>query len=105
MVGRTCQNLCLAACCLLLLLPVLLSACGPTPASSLEQAPTDQPAALDQPAASDELERQRLLRDVELEGRQKIWRWLIALALVVIVVETAWAARHSRRPRKVDAHD
>lgn len=59
----------------------------------------------DQPAPSQELERQQQLRDVELEGRQKFWRWLIALALGVIIAETAWAARHSRRPGKVGTYD
>jgi hypothetical protein len=44
-----------------------------------------------------EEQRQRQLRDVELEGRQKIWRWLLAAALVVLVIETWLAGRHSRR--------
>jgi hypothetical protein len=44
-----------------------------------------------------EEERQRHLRDVELEGRQKIWRWLLAAALAVLVIETWLAGRQSRK--------
>jgi hypothetical protein len=42
-------------------------------------------------------ERQRHLRDVELESRQKIWRWLLAAALAVLVVETWLAGKQSRK--------
>ncbi|HND55117.1 MAG TPA: hypothetical protein PLV92_22035, partial [Pirellulaceae bacterium] len=38
----------------------------------------------------------RQQRDVELEGRQKIWRWLIVVALVVLIGETLWAGRATR---------
>lgn len=41
-------------------------------------------------------ERERQLRDVELENRQKVWRWLIAAALGVLVLETWLAGRQSR---------
>jgi hypothetical protein len=44
-----------------------------------------------------EEERQRHLRDVELENRQKIWRWLLAAALGILVCETWLAGRQSRR--------
>ncbi|MFV1964406.1 MAG: hypothetical protein ACC628_03210 [Pirellulaceae bacterium] len=54
----------------------------------------------DQPAPSKELERERQLRDVELEGHQKFWRWLIALALGAVIAETAWAARDAGRPSR-----
>ncbi len=37
------------------------------------------------------------LRDVELESRQRMWQWLLAAALVVLVVETWLAGRLSRR--------
>ncbi len=36
-------------------------------------------------------EQRRQMRDVELENRQKLWRWLIVAALVVLIVET-WLA-------------
>jgi hypothetical protein len=41
-------------------------------------------------------EQARQLRDVELEGRQKIWQWLVAAVLAVLVVETWLAGRLSR---------
>jgi hypothetical protein len=37
------------------------------------------------------------LRDVELEGRQRIWQWLVAAALGALIVETWLAGRLSRR--------
>jgi hypothetical protein len=44
----------------------------------------------------DAAQRERHLRDVELESRQKIWRWLLAVALVALVAETWLAGRRSR---------
>ncbi len=44
--------------------------------------------------------RQRHLRDVELEGRQKIWRWLLAAVLVVLTVETWVAGRQNGATQK-----
>lgn len=40
-----------------------------------------------------ELARLRQLHDTELEGRQKLWRWLLVAALAVLGVETWWAGR------------
>jgi hypothetical protein len=37
------------------------------------------------------------LQAVQLENRQKIWRWLIVAALVVLVIETWLAGRITRR--------
>jgi hypothetical protein len=56
MMGRTFQHLCLAACCLLLILSLLLSACGRTPAGPPERLPEDQPAASGQLVSSDQPE-------------------------------------------------
>lgn len=42
-------------------------------------------------------EQARQLRNVELEGRQKLWQWLVAAVLVVLIVETWLAGRLSRR--------
>lgn len=39
----------------------------------------------------------RLLQNTELEGRQKIWRWLVAAALAVLLIETWLAAWTTRR--------
>ena len=35
----------------------------------------------------------RQMRDRELEGRQKVWQWLIAAALILLVAEGWWAGR------------
>lgn len=40
--------------------------------------------------------RGRHLRDVELESGQKLWQWLVAAALALLVVETWIAGRKSR---------
>jgi hypothetical protein len=32
--------------------------------------------------------KQRQMRDVELEGGQKLWRWLILATLAILAVET-----------------
>jgi len=44
-----------------------------------------------------QLEQKRRLHDAELEGQQKLWRWLIAAALVVLLLET-WLAGWLTRP-------
>jgi hypothetical protein len=41
--------------------------------------------------------REAQLKAAELENHQKLWRWLIAATLVVLIVETWVAARASRR--------
>jgi hypothetical protein len=41
--------------------------------------------------------REAQLKATELESHQKLWRWLIAATLVVIIVETWIAARLTRR--------
>ena len=48
---------------------------------------------------SDEYDRQRQLRDIELESSQKIWRWLIFSALGVLIFET-WLA--GKKPRETN---
>ena len=45
--------------------------------------------------------RMEHLQSAELEGRQKLWRWLIVAALVVLVMETWLAGRVTRRPATV----
>ncbi len=45
---------------------------------------------------SERIDRIRQQRDTELEGRQKVWRWLIVLALVTLILETWWAGRAER---------
>jgi hypothetical protein len=45
---------------------------------------------------TERLERIRQERDIELESRQKVWRWLLVGCLVVLIFETWWAGRASR---------
>ena len=44
---------------------------------------------------ADIVERRRQMRDVELEKKQKLWRWLIVAALGILVLET-WLAGRKR---------
>ncbi|MDA1053988.1 MAG: BatA domain-containing protein [Planctomycetota bacterium] len=44
----------------------------------------------------EESDRQRQLRDIELESRQQLWRWLIVVVLGVLGIETWLAGRGSR---------
>jgi len=46
---------------------------------------------------SRQLEQKRRLHDAELEGQQKLWRWLIVAALAVVLMETWLAGRLTRR--------
>jgi hypothetical protein len=46
---------------------------------------------------AERIERVRQQRDTELEGRQKVWLWLIAAALAVLIFETWWAGRAERK--------
>lgn len=57
------------------------------------------------PAATAEqvARREAHLKAVELESHQKLWRWLIAATLVILIVETWVAARISRRSAPVEA--
>jgi hypothetical protein len=44
----------------------------------------------------------RQMQNAELEGRQKLWRWLIVTAIVVLIAET-WLAGRIKRPRPAHA--
>lgn len=45
---------------------------------------------------TERVERIRQQRDTELESRQKIWRWLIVLAIGILILETWFAGRQER---------
>jgi hypothetical protein len=47
--------------------------------------------------------RERQMRDVELESRQKLWRSIVLIALVILAAETWLAGRLARRPMQGDA--
>ena len=51
----------------------------------------------------DDSDRRRQLRDLELESRQKLWRWIIALALGVLILETCLAGYLARPARAAAA--
>lgn len=46
-------------------------------------------------------EQLRQMRNAELEGRQNLWRWLIAFAIVVLICET-WLASRRAQPRSLE---
>ena len=48
-----------------------------------------------EPTEAEDAERQKLV-DVELEASQKLWRWLIVAALVLLIIETWLAGRTTR---------
>ena len=55
------------------------------------------PVTRSEEASKPEAEKRGLLQGVEAEGRQKLWRWLIAAALAVLLLETMVAGRALRR--------
>ena len=46
--------------------------------------------------AQTEIEQQTKLRDIELESKQKLWKWLIVIAIGFLIVETWVAGRTDR---------
>lgn len=46
---------------------------------------------------TERIDRERQQRDTELENRQKVWRWLIVVALATLILETWWAGRADRQ--------
>ncbi|MBC8875305.1 MAG: BatA domain-containing protein [Planctomycetes bacterium] len=53
---------------------------------------------------ADIVERRRQMRDVELEKKQKLWRWLIVAALGILVLET-WLAGRDRPLTSTDTSE
>ena len=66
----------------------------PLPPDELERlgAPVSLP-----PSAAVETARQVRLQSAELESRQKLWRWILAITLGVLLIETWLSGRASRR--------
>lgn len=50
-----------------------------------------------QNSRTQEMELQRQLRDQELEGKQRLWQWLAATCVVLLVAETLIAARTTQK--------
>ena len=53
------------------------------------------------PATANQVKPQAQLHAAELEQRQKLWRWLLVAAIVVLLLETAvagWTTRRSLAP-------
>lgn len=71
------------------------------PQEAFEQLGAKTTGAFD---ADEQLAKMRQLRDVELEGRQKVWKWLIAAAVAVLIIETALAGWFSRPAESAPAH-
>lgn len=46
---------------------------------------------------AERIERVRQQRDTELESRQKLWQWLLATTLVLLIIESWWAGRAERK--------
>jgi hypothetical protein len=74
---------------------------APLPLDELER--LQVPLARTQPDRTADPVLQARLQSVELEGRQKLWRWLILATLIVLVVETWLAGRLARSPAPVTA--
>jgi hypothetical protein len=56
------------------------------------------------PSEAPDREQLRQMQNVELEGRQKVWRWVILAAIGVLIVETLLAGRLDRaRPARAEA--
>jgi hypothetical protein len=75
-------------------LPAAESDTAPLDAEQLEQRGVRFGSGL---TRAERIERVRQQRDTELEIRQKVWLWLIAAALGVLIFETWWAGRAERK--------
>ena len=68
----------------------------PLPAEELER--LGVPLRLSPHDLAKAAEQKRHLQNTELENRQKLWRWLVVTALVVLLLETWLAGRLTGRP-------
>lgn len=74
---------------------------APLPADELER--LGVPVKPTETAVAKLAVQQKILRDGELESRQKLWRWLIVAALTVLLGETWLAGRITRRRLRAEA--
>ena len=61
------------------------------------------PVSASTPTVTQATRARTLLQSIELESRQKLWRWFIAATLGVLLIETGMAGWIARRGRKVEA--
>jgi hypothetical protein len=61
------------------------------------------PVSAPTPTVTQTTRARTLLQSMELESRQKLWRWFIAATLGVLLIETGMAGWIARRGRKVEA--
>lgn len=54
-------------------------------------------------SATEQIEKERQRKDTELENRQKLWRWMLILALVTLFAETFLSSYFARRQTQGDA--
>ncbi|TWT33923.1 hypothetical protein KOR34_37590 [Posidoniimonas corsicana] len=71
----------------------LESETAPLPQEAFEQLGCRLAGEFDPATANAEL---RQMRDIELEGQQKVWKYLVAVALLLLIVETLLAGKLSR---------
>jgi len=69
---------------------------APVPADELERLGVPVSFEVSGFAERRELEKQRL-QNSEVENRQKLWRWVLAATMLVVLLETWLAARTTRR--------
>jgi hypothetical protein len=74
-------------------LPPAESRTDPLPLETLEAAGIGLAVGDSAAAQESAAERERQLQNQELEGRQKLWRWLIIAAVLLLVAETVLAGR------------
>ena len=58
----------------------------------------------EQQTAEQQEQRERQMRDLELESKQKLWQWLISGALVLLIMET-WLAGRLAAKKETDKGD
>lgn len=59
----------------------------------------------EQQTAEQQEQRERQMRDLELESKQKLWQWLISGALVLLIMETWLAGRLTAKKETVQGDD
>lgn len=78
--------------------------------SQIAMMPDDQISALGveigtHNTSKEEIEQQRKLLDIELENRQKLWKWLVLGAIGLIIAESWLAGKTDRKNRSEESRD